>query len=126
MPGQMQANARWWLDEPLDLSWRDKAVCKSRQDLPWTGDSEPDSVSKVQMYALCDGCPVRGPCADFGLKQPGGWYAGVWVPWNDGSDSSRSETWRSERALSKNALRRVCDSATPELTSTPEDVDEFF
>jgi hypothetical protein len=33
------------------------------------------------MAAVCETCPVIVDCAVHGLTQPGGFYAGVWLPW---------------------------------------------
>lgn len=117
LSGQQQINSRWVLDSPLDLSWRGGALCRLRPDLPWTPDVEPDAVDLAAMRVLCWECPVRRECADFGLSQPGGFYAGVWTPWQDGgprpSASSKAVRW-----LARQTLRWVRDSAT-NVVSTP-------
>jgi hypothetical protein len=119
MSGQQQINARWRLDAPLELDWRDAAVCKLRPDLPWTPDVEPDAVDLSQMRVLCSECPVRQRCADYGLSQPGGFYAGVWTPWQDGGPRG-SASAKAARWSARMALRWVRDSATHVLVSTPE------
>jgi hypothetical protein len=122
MAGQHQSHARWFLDEPLDLHWRQLALCNRRLDLPWVADEEPDRVSRVEMSTLCGSCPVIGRCAEFGLTQPGGFYAGVWTPWQEGGrrrfDDECTEVdgpdfkLRGRRVSARNALRQVLDSAT--------------
>lgn len=118
--------AGWFLAEPLDLGWRSLALCRERQDLPWTPDVLPDAVSLWEMRALCESCPVRGRCADYGLTQPGGFYAGVWTPWKDGSARVEVQE-RSARFVARQSLRRMRDSAThgvPLSFDTPRSADE--
>lgn len=123
MAGQHQCNARWHLDAPLDLEWRFKASCRLRQDLPWTPDVEPDWPEFSAMRDVCAGCPVLSECAEFGLSQPGGFYAGAWTPYKDGGPRASEESEESERAVrfrARKTLREVRDSATPvKVFNTP-------
>lgn len=112
MVGQSQVSARWVLSEPLDLDWRGRASCRDRMDLPWTPEEAPASVFLVQMRVLCEGCPVRRRCADYGLSQPGGFYGGVWVPWAKDGARPGDEGSQGSRLAARNALRWVRDSAT--------------
>lgn len=125
MAGQLQANARWMLNAPLDSDWRRYAVCHSRLDLPWTPEEAPDAVSVLEMRTLCEGCPVRQACAVYGLTQPGGFYGGVWVPWAKDGAGPGDEGSQGSRLSARNSLRWVRDSATHGVDNTPtlEDFD---
>src|SRR5436853_7661944 len=110
--GQLQASARWVLERPLDLDWRRRSMCRNRLDLPWTPELKPDVVSLIEMRTLCHACPVIRECAEYGLTQPGGFYAGVWQPWAKEGASKDDEGSQGSRLSARNALRQVRDSAT--------------
>jgi hypothetical protein len=40
------------------------------------------------MASVCNDCPVIKRCASYGLGQPGGFYAGVWLPWPQAQEST--------------------------------------
>jgi hypothetical protein len=60
------------------------AKCCSAQHLPWTDDYEPTERAISEMSSICAECPLLMPCAQYALtdKAAGGFYAGVWLPWN--------------------------------------------
>lgn len=58
------------------------ALCTKRPDLPWTPDVTPEPGEQAQMAAVCADCPVLIRCAQLALKQDGGFYAGIWMPWS--------------------------------------------
>lgn len=62
----------------------DGAKCCSSQHLPWTDDYEPTERAIAEMSSICAECPLLMPCAQYALtdKAAGGFYAGVWLPWN--------------------------------------------
>lgn len=119
MAGQLQASARWRLDEPLELDWRKRVACRNRLDLPWTPESRPDVVAIIEMRALCANCPVIRECAEYGLTQPGGFYAGVWQPWAKEGARRDEEGGQGNRLSARNALRKVRDSATHVVVNAP-------
>lgn len=115
MAAKHSSATRWHLDEPLDLDWRSKALCRRRQDLPWTPDVEPEWPAIMEMRALCSRCLVASACASFGLTQPGGFYAGVWTPWKDGTSVAGEGDERGARFTARTSLRKVRDSATHDV-----------
>lgn len=46
------------------------------------------------MAAVCKDCPVIKRCASYAIGQPGGFYAGVWLPWPQAQESSSIRTFR--------------------------------
>jgi hypothetical protein len=59
------------------------AECQHHQDLPWTHDVIPDMDSFRMMDDVCSSCPVILECSRHALTHAqGGFFAGVWLPWN--------------------------------------------
>lgn len=54
------------------------------------------------MSAICEACPVIIGCALFALGAKGGFYAGVWLPW----DKTTSPSLRDDRRAARAALRQ--------------------
>jgi hypothetical protein len=83
------------------------ALCRQRQDLPFTADEEPDAAHLAAMRDVCLACPVRIACAELALDRDapalGGFYAGIWIPWKTDKTARRAKvTWQDARW----ALRR--------------------
>lgn len=75
--------------DPLPL-WMNKASCPRHMDLPWTVDAMPDVNARRAMCVVCAECPVIIECSRYALScGNGGFYAGVWIPWNDGESQRR-------------------------------------
>jgi hypothetical protein len=56
------------------------------------------------MAAVCSDCPVIVKCARYARSgTKGGFYAGVWLPW----DKTNSTTLRENRHRAQAALRHV-------------------
>lgn len=60
---------RWWCDQIAEIiqerqqPWRDFAACKGQTDKFFLSRTSP--THKLQeARAICDGCPVVGPCRD--------------------------------------------------------------
>lgn len=96
----------------LPGDWVRNARCSKSLHLPWMGalpfDGQPDPLQRVQMVQICADCPVRIECADHALKQPGGFYAGIWLPWRRQA-SSESKEQRKVRLLARSDLKRIAD-----------------
>lgn len=64
--------------------WRDDAACAGTPDVWWyptdrkgeTRTSEPRRL-EPQAQALCNACPVKAACLDYGLTQQWGSYGGL-------------------------------------------------
>jgi len=78
------------------------AECLGRHDLPWTSDTTPESVDRRAMATLCSGCPKLIDCAAAALNAKGGFYAGVWIPW----DKSTSPAMIDDRRIARATLRQ--------------------
>lgn len=78
------------------------AQCTQRRDLPWTSDATPESADRREMAAICERCPIIVDCALFALGAKGGFYAGVWLPW----DKSTSPVQIDDRRAARAALRQ--------------------
>lgn len=61
--------------EREDTSWQDQGLCISGVDpeifFPMTNDEKRDQLWRV----LCDACPVRELCGDYGMRHD---FQGVW------------------------------------------------
>jgi hypothetical protein len=77
------------MGQPAEAGDQPRANCAGRHDLPWA-------------------CPVIVDCAVHGLTQPGGFYAGVWLPWR--TTGKENDDTRMIRAAGRRALRRVNES----------------
>jgi hypothetical protein len=85
--------------EPLP-EWMVAAECQWHPDLPWTDDLPPDMSSHQTMNTVCAACPVIVECSRHALDAAqGGFFAGVWLPWNDGGDKNRRVRFRARSAL---------------------------
>lgn len=82
------------------------AACARRRDLPWTVDAMPSAIGRRRMSEVCAECPVLTRCAMYALKAKGGFYAGVWIPWEN-SAAATAENRRAVRAR----LRQVVSAA---------------
>jgi hypothetical protein len=91
-----------------DRPWIADARCARWRDLPWTADSRPTFDEMRQMAAVCETCPVIVDCAVHGLTQPGGFYAGVWLPWR--TSGAENDDTRMIRAAGRRALRKMNES----------------
>jgi hypothetical protein len=91
-----------------DRPWIADARCARWRDLPWTADIRPSPMEVELMAAVCEDCPVIASCAVHGLTQPGGFYAGVWLPWR--TTSKENDDIRSIRMAGRRALRRMNES----------------
>ena len=70
-------------DEFVASNRWDDAKCCEAQHLPWTDDYKPAKPALDEMSSICAECPITVSCARFALKEAvGGFYAGVWLPWN--------------------------------------------
>jgi hypothetical protein len=96
-----------WLEPDVD-PWVRKALCARRRDLPWTADIRPTFMEMQQMAAVCVDCPVMAQCAARGLTEPGGFYAGVWLPWR--TSGAENDDTRMIRAAGRRALRKMNES----------------
>jgi len=56
-----------------DLAWIDDANCYGRTDLMFA----ESRAARVAAIAICNGCPVIEPCAEYGAKEVYGVWAGV-------------------------------------------------
>lgn len=80
------------------------AKCVERRDLPWTSDTTPLPEQATEMASVCHTCPVLTQCALYALKgADGGFYAGVWIPW----DHTTSPTLRLTRRQARTTLRHM-------------------
>lgn len=64
-----------------DSSWRDRASCTGRLDLPWIADAAQARRSPAaEMGAVCASCPVRAVCAEVAetTRATAGFWAGRW------------------------------------------------
>ena len=76
------------------------AECRRHPQLPWTGDYMPDMTSYQTMHAICSSCPVIVQCSRHALDDAqGGFFAGVWLPWNEGGKKNRRVRFRARSAL---------------------------
>jgi hypothetical protein len=57
------------------------------------------------MAAICNDCPVILQCAGYGLEAPGGFYAGVWIPWRQAGNEPSGT--RELRMWGRRQLRRI-------------------
>lgn len=78
------------------------APCIQRHDLPWTSDTTPEAAQRYEMAALCNRCPHLIDCASLALREKGGFYAGVWIPW----EQTTSPALRDNRRAARTALRQ--------------------
>jgi hypothetical protein len=88
-----------------DRPWVRDARCGKHQDLPWIADTAPSPVETLAMAAVCHGCPVILQCASYGLAAPGGFYAGVWIPWRQAGNEA--DTAREIRRWGRRQLQRI-------------------
>lgn len=79
------------------------ARCIGRDDLPWTSDTTPESQHRRDMARICEDCPILLDCALYALDVKGGFYAGVWIPW----DKTTSPALASDRRAARTALRQL-------------------
>jgi len=85
--------------EPLPL-WMNGAACGWHSHLPWTGDFMPEGDTYAEMSRVCADCPVVIECSRHALDEAsGGFFAGVWLPWNDGGTKNRRVRGRARAAL---------------------------
>lgn len=93
-------------------NWADKAECRGLLELPWQSDKRPDDGWMAAMAEVCDSCPIRRECATsaLSLKDSGGFWAGVWIPWYLDNGVVNSVARDQARAM----LRRIL--AKPPLT----------
>ena len=54
------------------VSWRERAACRDRVEMPWDRDLEPETA------ALCIVCPVRVECLTEALDRETKCDVGVW------------------------------------------------
>lgn len=54
------------------------------------------------MARVCEDCPIIIGCALHALNEKGGFYAGVWLPW----DKTTSPTLKDDRRAARTALRQ--------------------
>lgn len=86
--------------QDLLSAWMADAECRRHPELPWTDDLIPDMDSHQSMYAICSSCPVIAECSRHALDNAqGGFFAGVWLPWNDGGKKNRKVRFRARSAL---------------------------
>jgi hypothetical protein len=92
MPTRGQGNtgsARWQLKKLLDRPWTEMAACVKHPALPWVADIQPAATTYTQMADICVGCPVFRDCTAYALHgnngagADGGFYAGVYIPWQN-------------------------------------------
>lgn len=57
----------------LDVRWMANAACAGWPADWWTASGSPATVARA--VAICQECPVRGPCADYGRVSAS---RGVW------------------------------------------------
>ena len=80
--------------------WMADAACRWHVDLPWTDDLMPDMELHQTMNMICASCPVILQCSRHALDEAqGGFFAGVWLPWNDGGAKNRRVRFRARSAL---------------------------
>jgi len=87
--------------------WEDLANCAQRFDLPWTSDKRPSFDEQQVMAGVCSDCPVIAKCARRGLGAVGGFYAGVWIPWQ--TMTPESTDTRSMRIYGRSKLRGLAE-----------------
>jgi hypothetical protein len=88
-----------------DRPWVRSARCGGHKDLPWISDTAPTPVETLRMAAICNDCPVILQCAGYGLEAPGGFYAGVWIPWRQAGNEPSGT--RELRMWGRRQLRRI-------------------
>lgn len=93
------------MGQPAEADDDPRASCAGRHDLPWSADIRPTPIEVQLMAAVCETCPVIVDCAIHGLTQPGGFYAGVWLPWR--TTGKENDDTRMIRAAGRRALRRL-------------------
>lgn len=93
-----------WFTDKTNRRWALDARCAEHCELPWTRDGRPDLDQYQAMRAVCSQCPVIGQCAAYGLTTAGGFYAGVWIPWKNATETSQT---KHERDHGRTLLRRL-------------------
>jgi Transcription factor WhiB len=69
-----------WSDADGGTGWMRHGACLPRTDLPWTADGHrTTSIERLEMAAVCAGCPVLARCSDFAAlaRMTGGFWAGA-------------------------------------------------
>ena len=87
------------------------ARCLGRHDLPWTSDDTPGAAARREMAALCSDCPRLTDCALAALGTKGGFYAGVWIPWDKSTSPAMIENRRAARAALRQKARDLMVNA---------------
>ncbi len=65
-------------DADRGTAWMAHRACLPRTDLPWTADGhQTTSIERLEMAAVCAGCPVLTRCSDFAARAQvtGGFWA---------------------------------------------------
>lgn len=99
-----------WFADFHKTPWMKQGPCGRKPHYPWTDDLRPDPTLVRSMAAVCQECPVLRVCADFavnannGAGVDGGFYAGVWIPWQSSDPLNRH---REGRRLARLYLRRT-------------------
>lgn len=84
------------------------AKCTAHPRLPWTSDITPTRSEIGAMAAVCTDCPVLMDCARHALTEAnGGFYAGIWMPWDKSSSVTLLLTRRQARNALRDRLRRL-------------------
>jgi len=102
--------SQWFTQGGFFEGWEDLANCNGRFDLPWTPNHRPSFEEQQVMAEVCSDCPVIAKCARRGLSSVGGFYAGVWIPWQTLTPDS-SDT-RSMRIYGRSKLRGLAGRDT--------------
>lgn len=94
----------------MDRPWVREARCGWLLELSWISDARPTDDELDTMQRICDACPVRIACAQFattannGRGVDGGFYAGIWIPW---ANSTETEATRLVRSRGRRKLRQI-------------------
>lgn len=108
-------------------SWEDRlrgALCRIESGECWTADVTPSDAMMTRMRAVCDRCPVKIACAEYALNPdlpvPGGFYAGVWIPWRaaDPRNGVKGD-WAAARWRLRRLLAGWTGTAAPAQRSRP-------
>ena len=81
------------------------ARCPDRLDLPWIADTTPTDDEHRQMTAICNTCPIIIDCALFALDAKGGFFAGIWLPWDPPTTAALRENRRTARTALRQKVR---------------------
>src|SRR5689334_2327480 len=99
-------NTSQWFHRDRDGdTWKGQARCPEHLDLPWTVDKKPDDNALIDMAMVCAECPVVLRCAEYALGTnngrgvEGGFYAGMWIPWEASERGQGYLRVRARRAL---------------------------